>query len=38
MMLALVPLAAGWSAIYLLAGGSFTGAILIFIVLKVLGR
>ena len=38
MMLALVPLAAGWSALYLLAGGSFGGAILIFVVLKMLGR
>jgi hypothetical protein len=31
-------LAAGWSLLYLLFGGGFGGAILIFIVLKALGR
>jgi hypothetical protein len=30
--------AAGWSLIYLLMGGGIGGAILIFIVLKMLGR
>ena len=30
--------AAGWSFIYLLMGGGIGGAILIFIVLKMLGR
>ncbi|HZZ43414.1 MAG TPA: hypothetical protein VFE58_10795 [Tepidisphaeraceae bacterium] len=30
--------AAGWSLLYLLCGGGFGGAILIFIVLKALGR
>lgn len=40
MMLAtLAPLAAaGWSLLYLLCGGGLGGAILIFIVLKALGR
>ncbi len=34
-----VPLAAaGWSLIYLLCGGGFGGAVLIFIVLKLLGK
>lgn len=38
--LAMVPLvaAAGWSLLYLLCGGGFGGAILIFIVLKLLGK
>ncbi len=31
-------LAAGWSFLYLLFGGGFGGAALIFIVLKMLGR
>jgi len=30
--------AAGWSLIYMLMGGGLGGAILIFIVLKMLGR
>ena len=30
--------AAGWSLLYLLMGGGLGGAILIFIVLKMLGR
>ena len=30
--------AAGWSLLYLLAGGGFFGAIVIFIALKALGR
>jgi hypothetical protein len=30
--------AAGWSLIYLLMGGGIGGAILIFVVLKMLGR
>lgn len=43
MMLATVAtampvLAAGWSLLYLLMGGGFGGAVLIFIVLKMLGR
>lgn len=34
-----IPLAAaGWSLLYLLLGGGFGGAILIFIVLKAIGR
>ena len=40
-MLALaLPLfaAAGWSLIYLLLGGGLAGAILIFIILKMLGK
>jgi hypothetical protein len=37
--LTLIPLAAaGWSLLYLLLGGGLGGAILIFIVLKMLGR
>jgi hypothetical protein len=37
--LALLPLAAiGYSILYLLLGGGFGGAILIFIVAKMLGR
>jgi hypothetical protein len=31
-------LAAGWSLLYLLFGGGIVGAVLIFIVLKLLGR
>ena len=31
-------LAAGWSLLYLLFGGGFGGAVLIFIALKVIGR
>lgn len=31
-------LAAGWSLLYLLCGGGIGGAVLIFIVLKVIGR
>lgn len=31
-------LAAGWSLLYLLCGGGFGGAVLIFVVLKMLGR
>ena len=31
-------LAAGWAFLYLLFGGGFSGAILIFIVLKAFGR
>ena len=30
--------AAGWSLIYLLMGGGFVGAIVIFVVLKAIGR
>jgi hypothetical protein len=30
--------AAGWSLLYLLAGGGFGGAVLIFIVLKMFGK
>jgi hypothetical protein len=39
-MLAIVPMfaAAGWSLLYLLCGGGLGGAILIFIVAKMLGR
>jgi hypothetical protein len=35
---ALPVLAAGWSLLYMLCGGGFGGAVLIFIVLKALGR
>lgn len=38
MMLALPVLAAGWSLLYLLCGGGLGGALLIFVVLKMLGR
>jgi hypothetical protein len=31
-------LAAGWSLLYLLMGGGFGGAVLLFIVLKAFGR
>jgi hypothetical protein len=39
-MIALIPMfaAAGYSLIYLLLGGGFGGAILIFIVAKMLGK
>lgn len=30
--------AAGWSMLYLLAGGGFFGALVIFVVLKAMGR
>jgi hypothetical protein len=30
--------AAGWALLYLLFGGGFGGAVLIFIILKMLGR
>jgi hypothetical protein len=38
--LAMTPMiaAAGWSVLYLLCGGGIGGAILIFIVLKAIGR
>jgi hypothetical protein len=36
--LALPPAAIGYSLVYLLAGGGLGGAILIFIVAKMLGR
>ncbi len=40
LMLAAAPpvLAAGWSLLYLLFGGGLGGAVLIFIVLKLIGR
>jgi len=40
LLLALQPVvaAAGWSLTYLLLGGGFGGALLIFIVLKMLGK
>jgi len=38
MLIAPPVLAAGWSFIYLLFGGGLGGAVLIFIVLKLLGR
>lgn len=42
MLLALTPaipvLAAGWSLLYLLLGGGIGGAILIFVLLKLVGR
>jgi hypothetical protein len=31
-------LAAGWSLLYILCGGGFGGAVLLFVVLKALGR
>jgi len=38
-LISLIPLAAaGWSLLYLLMGGGLGGAILIFIVLKMMGR
>jgi hypothetical protein len=39
-ILALIPIfaAAGWSLLYLLCGGGLGGAVVIFIVLKMLGR
>jgi hypothetical protein len=30
--------AAGWSLLYLLSGGGIVGAVIIFVVLKMLGR
>ncbi len=36
--LAVPVLAAGWSLLYLLMGGGFGGAVLIFFVLKAVGR
>jgi hypothetical protein len=38
MLIAPPVLAAGWSLIYLLFGGGLGGAVLIFIVLRLLGR
>ena len=40
MMLAVIPVfaAAGWAFLYLLLGGGFGGALLIFIVLKMIGK
>lgn len=40
MILATIPMfaAAGWSLLYLILGGGIGGAILIFVVLKLLGR
>lgn len=38
LMTAAPVLAAGWSLLYLLFGGGLGGAVLIFIVLKMLGR
>ena len=35
---AIPVLAAGWSLLYLLFGGGIGGALLIFVLLKVLGR
>jgi hypothetical protein len=32
------PLAAGWSLLYLLCGGGIGGAVLLFVVLKAIGR
>jgi hypothetical protein len=39
-LLAITPMfaAAGWAFLYLLFGGGFGGAVLIFIVLKLVGR
>jgi hypothetical protein len=38
-MLTLIAMSAGgWSLVYLLFGGSFTGALGIFVVLKLLGK
>lgn len=38
-LIPMIPVAAaGWSLMYLLFGGSFGGAVLLFIVLKALGR
>lgn len=37
--LPLLPVAAaGWSLLYLILGGGFFGAVVIFVVLKMLGR
>jgi hypothetical protein len=38
MLVAPPVMAAGWSMLYLLFGGGLGGAVLIFIVLKLLGR
>jgi len=38
LMSAAPVLAAGWSLLYMLFGGGLGGAVLIFIVLKLLGR
>ncbi len=39
-MIAMIPMfaAAGWAFLYLLCGGGLGGAVLIFIVLKMIGR
>lgn len=39
-MIAMIPMfaAAGWAFLYLLCGGGLGGAVLIFLVLKMLGR
>jgi hypothetical protein len=39
-MIAMIPMfaAAGWAFLYLLFGGGLGGALLIFVVLKMLGR
>lgn len=39
-MMAMIPMfgAAGWAMLYLLFGGGLGGALLIFVVLKMLGR
>jgi hypothetical protein len=40
MFLAVIPMfaAAGWALLYLLCGGGLGGAVLIFVVLKMIGR
>lgn len=40
MLLTIMPMfaAAGWALLYLLFGGGFGGAILIFIILKMIGK
>jgi len=38
MAMTMPVLAAGWSLLYLLCGGGFGGAVLIFIVLKMFGK
>jgi len=37
-VLPVIPLAAGWSLLYLLFGGGLGGAILLFVVLKAFGK
>jgi hypothetical protein len=39
-MIAMIPMfgAAGWALLYLLFGGGLGGALLIFVVLKMIGR